>query len=166
MQQQLNNTQNYQVERFTFTDTQSSNIRIVFLPQILRGERKIPQLDYQGSEGKFTFRSKEIKQQHSDLGLLISVTLKINADGGGRLDFAFILPSVNLAGQKSQDFETIAIATTRSRKITANHVGTEFSYKILMLKGVAEKLPPSSNWLKAPTTWHEDIYNLIDFPRF
>jgi hypothetical protein len=165
MQQQINNNQKYQVYRFTFTDTQSNDIHIVFLPQILRGDRKIPQLDYQGAEGKFTFRGKQIKQQPSNLGLLVSVTLKINADGGG-LDFAFVLPSVDLAGQKSQDFETIAIATTRSQKIVANHVGTEFIYKVLTLKGVAEKLPSSSDWLKAPTTWHEEIYNLIDFPRF
>lgn len=176
MQHQINSNQNPQADRFTFTDTQSGNIRIVFLPQILRGNRKVPQLDYQGSEGQFTFQGKEIKQQQSNLGLLISITLKPNADGGGS-DFALVLPSVNLAGQKSQNFQTFAIATTTSRKIVANHAGTEFIYKILTLKGCAEKLPlagfssvPSAagqnpQWFPF-TKRHEDWYNLMDFDRF
>ncbi len=172
MQHQIDTNQNYQADRFTFTDTQSEAIRIVFLPQTLRYHRKIPQLDYQGAEGQFTFRGGEVKQQHSNLGLLISVTLKTNKDSDG-LDFALILPSVNLGDRQKQDFETIAIATTRKQKIVANRTGTEFIYKILTLKGCAEKLSvvasgsvPSSNWLKVPTPWQENGFDLMDFPRF
>lgn len=118
-------------------------------------------MDYQGSEGKFTFQGSEVKQQQSSLGLLISVTLKTNTKSGG-LDFALILPSVNLVEQKRQDFETVAIATTKNQKIVDNRAVTEFAYKVFTLKGVAEKLSvvasgsvPLSDILKAyqsPTT--------------
>ncbi len=173
MERKINTTQNQQPDRFTFTDTQSSDIKIVFLPQTLRGDRKKPQLDYQSAEGQFTFRNHEIKQQQSNLGLLISITLKTD-ERGEKLNFAFILPSINLAGQKKQDFETVAIATTRSQKIVANNAVTEFSHKILTLKGCAEKLSfvasdyvPSADWRESPTnSWHEDGYNLMDLQRF
>ncbi len=171
MRHQINTTQVGQADRFTFTNTNTGDINIVFLPQILRGNRRIPQLDYRGEEGQFTFRGEEVKQQQSSLGLLISVTLKPKADG--TLDFALVLSSINLEGQKFQDFETVAIATTRNRKIVANHTGMEFTYKILTLKGVAQKLPfvtpnsvPSEDWRNPNTPLQEDRYNLIDFPRF
>ncbi len=175
MQHQTNPTQPQQADRFTFTEADSS-IRIVFLPQILRGNQKISQLDYQGSEGKFTYRGDEIKQQQSNLGLIISITLKTNTDEGD-LDFALVLPSVNLASQKQQDFETIAIATTKSQKIVANQVGIQFNYKVLTLKGCAENLSMvesksllSADWQNPSwfprTKSHEDWYNLMDFHRF
>lgn len=172
--QQITTTQHQQADRYTFTDTQAGNIRIVFLPQTLRHNRKIPQLDYQGSEGKFTFQGNEVKQQQSNLGLLISVTLKANPKSGG-LDFALILPSVNLVEQKRQDFETVAIATTKSQKIVGNRAVTEFTYKVFTLKGVAEKLSvvasgsvPSAllKDYQSPTTWQEDEYSLVDLHRF
>ncbi len=172
MQNQTNTIQNQQADRYTFLDTQFSGIKIVFLPQTLRGNRKIPQLEYQGLEGQFTFRGDEIKQQQSSLGLLVSITLKKHRTSAG-LDFALVLPSVNLASQKRQDFETVAIATTKSQKIVENRTETEFTYKILTLKGCAEKLSvvasssrPSSNWLKVPTPWQENGFDLMDFPRF
>ncbi len=140
----------------------------------MRHNRKVPQLDYQGLEGKFTFRGNEIKQQQSHLGLLISITLKTNPNAE-RLDFALMLPQVNLESQKIKDFETVAIATTRSRKIIASRSGTEFAYKVLTLKGWAEKLSkevepvPLVAWQNPYlhcTEWLGERYNLIDFQRF
>lgn len=173
MQHKMNTNQNQPPDRFTLTDTQSSDIKIVFLPQMLRGDRKKPQLEYQSAGGQFTFRGSEIKQQQSNLGLLISITLKTD-EQGEKLNFAFMLPSINLAGKKKQDFETVAIATTRNHKMVANRTVTEFSHKVLTLKGCAEKLSflaseyvPSADWQKSPTTsWHEDGYNLMDLHRF
>lgn len=172
MPHQINNNQNQQPDRYTFTDPQFSDIKIVFLPQMLRGDRKKPQLDYQSSEGIFTFWGDEVKQQQSNLGLLISITLKTD-ENGEKLNFAFMLPSINLAGQKQQKFETVAIVTTRSQKMVARRTAIEFSHKILTLKGVAEKLSfvadyaPSSDGLKASiAAGHKDKYDLIDFPRF
>ncbi|PSB34150.1 hypothetical protein [Chlorogloea sp. CCALA 695] len=174
MQHQINTTQNQQADRFTLTDA-CSGIRIIFLPQMLRGNRGIPQLDYKGSEGQFTFRGDEVKQQQSNLGLLISIALKTNV--GEELDFALVLPSVNLAGQKKQDFETVAIATTKSRKVDANQAGIQFNCQVLTLKGYAENLSmvapvsvPSVDWQNPSwfpyTKKHEDRFNLMDFQRF
>ncbi|MBW4664335.1 MAG: hypothetical protein KME01_09070 [Chroococcus sp. CMT-3BRIN-NPC107] len=164
---------NQQVDRFTFTEARSG-IRIVFLPQTLRGDRKVAQLDYQDSKGKLTFRGDEVKQQKSNLGLLISITLKTNV-AEGEINFALILPSVNLADKKKQDFETVAIATTRNQKIVANQVEIQFNYKTLTLKGCAENLSmvaplPSADrhnqaWFPY-TKRHEASFNLMDFQRF
>lgn len=174
MQYQINPQPIYQADRFTFTDTQSNNLQIVFLPRMLQGNRKIPQLDYQSSEGKFTFQGDEIVQHQSNLGLLISVPIKTNADDG--FDFALILPFFNMNGQTRQEFETVAIAATKTQKIVANCTKCEFTYKMLTLKAVAEKLSvvgsgvSSSNWFKnrqlSSTAWQGDGYDLIDFDRF
>jgi|GEM_PF-2960826 len=172
MQHQTNTTQNQQADKFTLTDAYSG-IRIVFLPQTLRGNQKIPQLDYQGAEGEFTFRGDEVKQQQSHLGLLISIVLKTNTDDQ-ELIFTLMLPSVNLASQKRQEFETVAIATTKSRKVVAR-AGIQFNCQVFTLKGCAENLsmvPPlaSAGWQNP--SWfphnkrHEDLYNLMDFQRF
>ncbi len=79
-----------------------------------------------------------------------------------------------MAGKKRQDFETVAIATTKSRKVVAQ-AGIQFSCKVWTLKGYAENL---SMVAPLPTTdcydssWfphakrHEDLYNLMDFQRF
>ncbi len=168
--------QNQQAERFTFTDDRS-NTKIVFLPQILRGNRRITQLDYQGLEGKFTFRGDEIKLQQSNLGLLICITLKTNTETEG-VDFALVLPSVNLTTQKRQDFETVAIATTRKRKTITNQDGVQFDCKFMSLKGCAENLSMVGSSSKSSSedwqnpSWfpeskkHEDWYKLMDFQRF
>lgn len=175
MQYSINPHSIYQADRYTFTDTQSKSLQIVFIPQMLQGTRRIPQLDYQSSEGKFTFQGDEIVQQQSNLGLLISVPLKTNTDEG--FDFALILPFFDMNGQKRQEFETVAIAATKNQKIVTNCTKYEFTYKMLTLKAVAEKLSvvasgsvSSSNWFKnrrsSSTAWQGDGYDLIDFNRF
>lgn len=140
MQHLKNNDPIYQANRFTFTDTQSSSLQIIFLPQTLKGNLRVPQLNYHSSEGKFTFQGDEIVQQQSNVGLLISIPLNITTDVG-ELDFALILPFIHMASTRRQDFETVAITATKSQKIVANCAECEFTYKMLKLKAVAEKLP-------------------------
>jgi hypothetical protein len=99
-----------------------------------------PQLDYQGLEGKFSFRGDEISQQRTALGLLITVTLEPDADAG-QLNLNLMLPSINFAGEKAQEFETIAIKT-RSQGHVIDPAGAGLFYRVLMLTGVAQAVIP------------------------
>ncbi len=132
-----------QPNRFTLNGCDGA-IRIVFFPKIFMplGASEAPadsQLEYDGVEGRLVFRGEDISQQQTVLGLIISVTLQPNADAGG-LDFALVLPPVNLGSEARQEFETVGIKI-RSRARVVDPAGAEFTYEVLNLKGVAEDIP-------------------------
>lgn len=132
-----------QPNRFTLTDS-SKSTRIVFFPKALtplgtNEPTTEAQLEYHGLEGQLVFRGGDITQEQTVLGSVVSVVLKPNADAGG-LDFALILPPVNLGGQAHQDFETLGVRI-RSRGRLINPAGAELSYDVVHLKGVAEDVP-------------------------
>jgi hypothetical protein len=132
-----------QPNRFTLTDS-SKGTHIVFFPKALtplgtNESSAKAQLEYHGLEGQFVFRGDDITQEQTVLGSVVSVVLKPNADAGG-LDFALILPPVNLGGEARQDFETLGIRI-RSRGRLINPAGAELSYDAVHLKGVAEDIP-------------------------
>jgi hypothetical protein len=132
-----------QPNRFTLSDCDKTT-RIVFFPKALTplGASETPsdaQLEYHGVEGELVFRGDEISQEQTTLGLLISVILRPNADAGG-VDFALVLPPVNLGGEARQEFDTIGIKIL-SRGRVINPAGAELTYEVLNLKGVAEDIP-------------------------
>jgi hypothetical protein len=132
-----------QPNRFTLTDS-SKGTRIVFFPKALtplgtNESSTEAQLEYHGLEGQFIFKGRDITQEQTVLGSVVSVVLKPNADAGG-LDFALILPPVNLGGEAHQDFETLGIRI-RSRGRLINPAGAELTYDVVHLKGVAEDIP-------------------------
>ncbi|SHL37428.1 hypothetical protein SAMN05216428_102186 [Nitrosospira sp. Nsp11] len=132
-----------QPNRFTLSDRDKTT-RIVFFPQALTplGATEKPsdaQLEYHGVEGELVFRGDEISEEQTILGLLISVILRPNADAGG-VDFALVLPPVNIGGEARQEFDTIGIKI-RSRGRVINPIGAELTYEVLNLKGVAEDIP-------------------------
>jgi hypothetical protein len=138
-QESVNTTQvNPQPKRFILNDS-ATNTEIVFLPQA--PSLDVPQLDYQGPEGKLTFRGDEINQQRTALGLLLTVTLEPDADAG-QLNLNLVLPPVNFAGKKAQEFETIAIKT-RSQGHVINPEGAGLFYRVLTLKGFAQLIIPT-----------------------
>lgn len=129
--------------RFTLSDC-DGRTHIVFFPRALTplGASKSPagaQLQYDGPEGQLIFHGEEVTQEQTILGSLISVTLRPDADAGG-IDFALVLPPVNLGGEARQDFKTLGIKA-RSRGRVINPVGAELSYDVLNLRGVAEDIP-------------------------
>lgn len=141
IQQKSDNTAafNQHVKRYALTDSQGTT-EIVFFPQAPVSESgelpRGPQLTYQGPEGQLTFTGDEIHQQRSFLGLLITVVLKPDLDAG-QLNLTLVLPPINLAGKKAQEFETIGIKT-RSQGHVIDPGGATLTYKVLMLKGVAQ----------------------------
>ncbi|MBN3905886.1 MAG: hypothetical protein HWQ35_04660 [Nostoc sp. NMS1] len=136
-------TQLNQANQYTFTDPIRTT-QIVFFPQA-PGPIRVDdppgasQLTYQGPEGQFTFRGKEIKKQKSALGLLITVTLQPNFDQG-QLELTLVLPTVNLENGQKQNFDTVAIKTRGLGRVI-NRAGSELTYLVLPLKGVGESVP-------------------------
>ncbi|WP_341528432.1 hypothetical protein WKK05_03525 [Nostoc sp. UHCC 0302] len=131
-----------QANQYTFTDPIRTT-QIVFYPQApgpVRTDepRGASQLTYQGPEGEFTFRGKEIRKQKSPLGLLITVTLEPNFDQG-QLELTLVLPTVNLQNGQKQGFDTVAIKS-RGLGFVINRAGAEQNYLTLPLKGVAESV--------------------------
>lgn len=129
--------------RFTLSNC-DGRTRIVFFPQALTslGASESPanaQLQYDGAEGQLIFHGEDITQEQTILGSLISVTLRPDADAGG-IDFALVLPPVNLGGEVRQDFETLGIKA-RSRGRVINPAGADLSYDVMKLQGVAEDIP-------------------------
>lgn len=132
-----------QPNRYTFSDCEGVK-RVIFFPEALGplGISESPsdaQLEYNGSEGQFVFRGNDIGQEQTILGLLISVTLQPNADAGG-LDFALVLPPVQLGGHARREFETVGIKI-HSRGRMIRPAGAELTYEVIKLRGIAEDIP-------------------------
>lgn len=132
-----------QPNRFTLIDCEGIK-RAIFFPRALTPlgaseSTADAQLEYNGTEGQFVFRGDEIDRQQTVLGSLVSVTLQPDADAGG-LDFALVLPPVNLGDDARQEFETMGIKI-RSRGRVIDPAGAGLTYEVLKLKGVAEDIP-------------------------
>jgi hypothetical protein len=136
-QQQLDNTTQFNslIKRYILSD-QSGNTEVIFLPQAPTSKVGEPQLNYRGPEGQFTFTGNEIHQQRTALGLLLTVVLQPDLDAG-QLNLTLALPPINLAGNKAQEFETLAIKT-RSQGHVIDPGGATLTYRALMLAGVAQ----------------------------
>ncbi|KAM3091413.1 hypothetical protein ACKFKG_25700 [Phormidesmis sp. 146-35] len=135
---------------FKFSDREGAT-NIAFYPQAPKAQSgRESQLDYRGVEGSFTFRGEQITQQQSKLGLLISVTLQPDVDAG-ELSLTLILPPVNLAGEKQQDFTTLAVKA-RSLGFVVDRSGAQLKYEVLPLKGIAEGAV-----LTEPDSTHTDV---------
>ena len=93
-------------------------------------------LDYQDAKGTLSFVDTEVRRQDSELGTLISVSLKRTVDAGATI-LTLILPPINMAGQTEQDFETFAIIT-QSYGILPRQ-GARLTYQALMLEGAARQ---------------------------
>ncbi|AVH62137.1 hypothetical protein CDG77_29435 [Nostoc sp. 'Peltigera membranacea cyanobiont' 213] len=143
VQKLADTTQLNQANQYTFTDPIKTT-EIVFFPQAPGPVRvddppKASQLIYHGPSGELTFRGKEIRKQKSALGLLITVTLEPNFDRG-QLELTLVLPTVNLENGQKQNFDTVAIKARGLGRVI-NRAGSELTYLVLPLKGVAEQVP-------------------------
>lgn len=130
--------------RFTFIDQEGVK-RVVFFPRALGplGASETPgeaSLEYTGPEGHFVFRGAQITQQQTVLGTLISVNLRSGAADEPPLDFALVLPPVELGDEVRQEFKTVGILV-QGLGFVADRSGAQLTYEILGLKGIAEYIP-------------------------
>jgi len=130
--------------RFTFVDQEGVK-RVVFFPQALGplGAKEKPQetsLEYTGPEGHFVFRGAQITQQQTVMGTLISVNFRSGAADEPSLDFALVLPPVELGEELRQAFKTMGILI-HGRGFVVDHTGAQLTYETVTLEGIAEYIP-------------------------
>jgi hypothetical protein len=135
---------NSQFNRFRFKDAEGTT-RITFFPQapgpIQPNDPPFAsQLDYQGSEGKFTFRGNEIDKRASRLGREVTVTLQSNAADAGLIEFTLVFPPLNFGDEKELLFQTIAIKSRGLGFVPANLVGALLTYESLDLEAIADSI--------------------------
>ena len=130
--------------RFTFVDQEGVK-RVVFFPQALGplGAKEKPQeasLEYTGPEGHFVFRGAQITQQQTVVGTLVSVNFRSGAADEPSIDFALVLPPVELGEELRQAFKTMGILI-HGRGFVVDHTGAQLTYETVNLEGIAEYIP-------------------------
>lgn len=119
---------------FTFSDA-NGTIQINYYPHA--------RLEYQGPEGKFVYpgvspgRENMTVQEQSLLGQQVNVVL-VPSVAGTSVTLTLLLPSMNMAGQDEQDFDTIAIKTTSSGMLSTT--GAQLTYEVIYLQGTAQHI--------------------------
>ena len=134
-------TQDILANFFTFSDA-NGMLQINYYPHA--------RLDYQGPEGHFAYPSaspgRDITwQEQSFLGQQVMVVLMPSVDGPA-VTLTLLLPSITMAGQQEQKFDTLAIKTTTSGTLPTG--GAQLTYEVIHLQGRAQHLllPPALVW--------------------
>lgn len=97
-----------------------------------------PTFTYQDQVLNLTFTGEEIRTQQSEMGTLVSVSLKITVDAGATT-LTLLLPTVNLGDTAEQSFETFAIVTETFGILP--RLGARQVYDTLDLSGVGRFIP-------------------------
>ena len=98
-----------------------------------------PKFTYQDQEQKLSFTGDQIRRQQSELGTLVSVSLRVSIDAGGTT-LTLLLPAINgVDTATEQPFQTFAIVTQTFGILP--HVGAGQVYNVMQLDGVARLIP-------------------------
>ena len=103
-----------------------------------------PQLNYRDAHyGALTFKGDEIRNQDTEVGQLVSVTLKPSVDQGGVL-FTLLLPSFTIHSRPGTvSFDTEGILTTQHVAVDNPMLkGPNETYRFMLLHGTAEAVEP------------------------
>jgi len=92
-----------------------------------------PQLFYQNLEQHYTFHREEVRTQESELGTLISVSLKKPVDAAATI-LTLVLPDIQLDGYKPSSFKTLAIIV-QCLNVLPQRGGARQTYEVLNLQG-------------------------------
>jgi hypothetical protein len=136
--------QNRSVNHYTFIDKNGST-RITYDPHVptpSTGSQHSsgPRLEYHGPEGDRVFPrplagpTEVTLQEDSPLGPLVSVILIPTVDAKS-VTLTLLLPPINMAGKDQQDFETVAIKSTRYGLLP--RTGARMTYEVISLRGTA-----------------------------
>jgi hypothetical protein len=101
-------------------------------------EDATPSVDYHDAQESQLFVDTDVRRQDSELGTLISVSLKRTVDSGATI-LTILLPPIDMAGKKEQHFHTVAIRTQSFGMLP--HEGARLTYHTLQLHGVAKLVP-------------------------
>ncbi|HEY6969266.1 MAG TPA: hypothetical protein VJA94_08680 [Candidatus Angelobacter sp.] len=98
-----------------------------------------PYFSYQDGNHKLSFKGKEIQQEKSEIGTLVTVRIRMTVDSGSTT-FTLLLPTVRLANSShTAQIHAIGITTEhRFSVIPAMNLGQKETYKTTELSGTAK----------------------------
>ncbi len=120
-------------------DLTGYGVQISYRPIHFIDEPGLPQFIYKDASSDLIFHKDEIRTEPSELGTLVSVTLKRTIDAGATV-LTLLLPSINLAGETEQSFATLAIEVESFGILPRKGARLVYS-KVLNLHGTARFLP-------------------------
>src|SRR5579864_3777385 len=96
-----------------------------------------PNFSYQDANQKLTFKGSEIRQAQSDIGTLVTVTIRRTVDAGSTT-FTLLLPAVRLQEFTPAQVHTIGITTIHKFSVVpAMNLGQIETYTTTELSGTA-----------------------------
>ena len=96
-----------------------------------------PIFNYTDSEGTRNFTGDEIRTLNTEIGTMVTVTLKLTVDTGNTT-LALFVPNFKLQGS-AQEFNTIAIKSTNHTSFLPI-TGALESYEVICLQGTADSV--------------------------
>ena len=96
-----------------------------------------PIFNYKDSEGTHNFTGDDIRTLKTEIGTMVTVTLKLTVDTGN-ITLTVLVPYIKLEGS-AQEFKTIAIRTT-NRTSFLPIKGALQSYEVICLQGTADSV--------------------------
>jgi hypothetical protein len=97
-----------------------------------------PHFTYQDLQQTLNFSGDEIRSVETEVGTLVSVTIRLTVDSGG-MTFSVLLPRVNIPGEQSVPIRTIGITTLHKFSIVPM-IGQRDLYRVTPLTGSAARL--------------------------
>jgi hypothetical protein len=98
-----------------------------------------PHFSYQDPQLTHNFSGDQIRRVVSEVGTLVSVTLRLTIDSGGTT-FSVLLPRVNLPGEQSVPIQTVGITTLHKFSILPVTIGQRDFYRVTPLTGSAMRI--------------------------
>ncbi|PXW91165.1 hypothetical protein C8R34_10174 [Nitrosomonas sp. Nm84] len=113
---------------------QGNDLRITYSTTSFDGK---PQLNYDDGITTKSFRGDEIRKVGTELGTLVSVTIRTTVNSGSTT-FTILIPQINLDSTMEANIKTESIIT-RHKAITPSSLnyGQLDSYKLVVLSGTA-----------------------------
>ncbi|GAC1385443.1 MAG: hypothetical protein NVSMB33_14500 [Ktedonobacteraceae bacterium] len=115
-----------------FYSLSGDNVQITYEPNALDGQSHFT---YQDADAKRDFTGDEIRLQQTELGTILSVTLKPSVDAGATI-LNLIMPAIRLQGEQEVPFQTLAIIT-QTYGILPFHA-VQPVYQVMNLNGTAQ----------------------------
>jgi hypothetical protein len=97
-----------------------------------------PHFSYQDLQQTLSFTGDEIRSVETEIGTLVSVTIRMTVDTGGTT-FSVLLPHVNIPGEQSVPIQTFGITTLHKFSIVPVSGQRDF-YTTTRLNGTASRV--------------------------
>jgi hypothetical protein len=97
-----------------------------------------PHFSYQDLQHTLSFSGDEIRRVETEIGALVSVTIRLTIDTGGT-SFSLLLPRVNIPGEQTVPIQTEGITTLHKFSIVPTAGQRDF-YTVTPLTGTAMRV--------------------------